>query len=562
MRATDADGNTATADFTVEVTDAPETAALTVIAPPDTGVDENAAYSGTVTLDGVPVGAVTWSKSGDDAGLFALTAAPDGSSATLELAAQDFEAPADVGPDNVYKVTVTATDADGNADAEAIAVTVRDVIEESTLTITGYADATVAENAPWTSATPAADGAIGAVTWSLDAAGADAGEFTIAPATGVVSLAARDFENITDADGDHVYEAVVRATDADGNAATARFTVEVTDETETEDLGITGLQDATVAENTAWGPVTATLTGSPVGAVTWTKSGADEALFTLRPAANGLSATLGLAAQDFEAAADEGADHGHEVTVTASDLDRNAASISITVEVTDEEEPPEAPAPPTLGAVTATGLVATWTEPGNSGPPIGDYDVRWRVDGSGDDAWTEIEDDTASTALMAALAGLAPNTSHEVQVRAENVEGPGAWSASGTATTDPEDSQSGRNAAPAFDGAPYGFELAENADGSTTAVAVGTVTATDADQDDEVRYLIAAGNGAGKFALGRSSGALTYVGGGEDFERTATPLAAFVLTVRALDGTDATDAVVTVAVTDLDEPPGRPMALN
>ena len=562
VRATDADGNTEAARFTVEVTDEPETAALTVIAPPDTAVDENAAYSGTVTLDGEPVGAVTWTKTGADAGLFTLRAAADGLSATLELAAQDFEAAADEGGNNVYGVTVTASDEDGNADAEAIAVTVRDVIEESTLAIGGYANATVAENAPWTSATPTVSGAIGAVTWSLDGAGADAGELAIAPATGVVSMVARDFEDAADANADNVYEAVVRVTDADDNTATARFTVEVTDEDEMVTLGITGLADAMVAENAAWGPVTATLTGDPAGAVTWTKSGADAALFTLVPAADGGSATLALGAQDFEAAADEGADHVHEVTVTATDADDNAASASITVEVTDVLEPPEAPDPPTLGAVTATGLVASWTEPGNTGPPISDYDVRWRESGSGDDAWTELEDATASTALMAALAGLEPSTSYEVQVRAENAEGPGDWSGSRAATTQAQDSQAGRNHAPVFVGVPYGFELAENADGRTTAVAVGTVSATDADEDDEVRYSIAAGNGAGRFAVGALSGALTYVGGGEDFERTATPLAAFVLTVRASDGTDATDATVTVAVTDLDEPPGQPAAVT
>lgn len=44
--------------------------------------------------------------------------------------------------------------------------------------------------------------------------------------------------------------------------------------------------------------------------------------------------------------------------------------------------------------------------------------------------------------------------------------------------------QGGTNEAPAFGESSYAFDLAENADGSSTAVGLGTVSATDADADD------------------------------------------------------------------------------
>ena len=103
--------------------------------------------------------------------------------------------------------------------------------------------------------------------------------------------------------------------------------------------------------------------------------------------------------------------------------------------------------------------------------------------------------------------------------------------------------------APAFLAPSYAFTLTENEDGSTTAVAVGGVAATDAD-GDAVVYSIVGGNTAGLFDVDPNTGALTYVGGGEDHEATAS----FNLTVRATDaGGLETDAAVAVTVTNVND---------
>ena len=86
--------------------------------------------------------------------------------------------------------------------------------------------------------------------------------------------------------------------------------------------------------------------------------------------------------------------------------------------------------------------------------------------------------------------------------------------------------------APAFGQAGYTFDLAENVDGSTDRVALGSVSATGPD-GGSVTYGIERGNAAGLFEIDGASGELFYTGGGEDYE---TDTRWYELTVRASDG--------------------------
>ena len=103
---------------------------------------------------------------------------------------------------------------------------------------------------------------------------------------------------------------------------------------------------------------------------------------------------------------------------------------------------------------------------------------------------------------------------------------------------------------PAFGSQFYAFDLAEDTDGSTDRISLGTVTATDPD-GGSVTYSIEGGNAAGLFEIDAASGELFYTGGGEDYETGAT---SYDLTVRASDGDQTTDTAVTVNVTDVDGP--------
>src|SRR5690606_20090905 len=67
------------------------------------------------------------------------------------------------------------------------------------------------------------------VTWSLTG-GADQALLTIDPVTGELTFhTAPDYESPADANGDNVYEVVVTATDAAGNAGTQTVTITVLD---------------------------------------------------------------------------------------------------------------------------------------------------------------------------------------------------------------------------------------------------------------------------------------------------------------------------------------------
>ena len=95
---------------------------------------------------------------------------------------------------------------------------------------------------------------------------------------------------------------------------------------------------------------------------------------------------------------------------------------------------PGKPPAPTVSAATPNSLTVEWMEPENTGPAITDYDVQYREGGSG--GFTDAQHE--GTALTATLTGLSPDTVYEVQVRARNATGTGAWSESGEGRTSPQ----------------------------------------------------------------------------------------------------------------------------
>ncbi len=78
---------------------------------------------------------------------------------------------------------------------------------------------------------------------------------------------------------------------------------------------------------------------------------------------------------------------------------------------------------PAVLAATPYSLTVSWGEP--AGGPFTDYDVRYRLAGSGG-AFTDVRHE--GTARNATITGLAPDTDYEIQVRARNASGPGEWS--------------------------------------------------------------------------------------------------------------------------------------
>ena len=107
------------------------------------------------------------------------------------------------------------------------------------------------------------------------------------------------------------------------------------------------------------------------------------------------------------------------------------AEQTFTVRVTDEREPPGIPEAPAFSGETADSLTVRWSEPENTGPPIMDYDVRYREGSRG--GFTDAQH--MGPGLSLTLDDLEPGTAYEVQVRATNDEGTSDWSDPGEGMT-------------------------------------------------------------------------------------------------------------------------------
>ena len=293
-----------------------------------------------------------------------------------------------------------------------------------------------------------------------------------------------------------------------------------------------------VAENTAAGENI----GSPVMAIdpdrdslAYSLEGTDAASFYIDPAIGQIQ-TSGPLNHEEQAS--------HSVTVKADDSRGGMATVAVTINVTDVPgEAPEKPDTPTVVAASSTSLAVNWVAPDNPGPPITDYDYRYKEPTAA--GWTEVTD-TAITQTNAIVSPLRSDTSYEVQVRAKNAEANGEWSDSGTGSTN----AGGANSAPVFtEGQSTTRSVIPNAQAGEH---VGPpVTATDADQGDTVTYSLQ-GADAASFEIEPQTGQITT--------RVALSSAqvgdTYSVTVIASDGTAEARITVTISVTA--SPPNNP----
>ena len=182
-----------------------------------------------------------------------------------------------------------------------------------------------------------------------------------------------------------------------------------------------------VAENSPAGasvgdPVAATDTDTLV----YSLGGDDFSLFSLDSGTGQISVAAGTDL-DYETKTT------YSVTVTAADTAGQTAEIDVTISVSDVAEPPGKPDAPSVSAKpgSSTELDVNWSAPANTGPPIDDYNVRYRV--AGETIFSAATFDGTGTSTT--IEGLTADTEYEVQVLAHNDEGYGAWSDSGTGST-------------------------------------------------------------------------------------------------------------------------------
>ena len=222
-----------------------------------------------------------------------------------------------------------------------------------------------------------------------------------------------------------VYRVQVRATNAEANSPWSPSGSGATDNY--APVFASATESRSLAENTPAGQsIGAAVSATDADAGTtlaYTLGGADAASFAIVSSSGQIRTRAGVS-YDYEAKSD------YTVTVTASD-GLATATATVTITVTDVAEPPSAPAAPSVSGVegSTTSLSVAWTAPANSGKPaISGYDLQYRQGTSG--SWTVGPADVTGTA--ATLTGLDGNLTYEVQVRATNADGDGAWSASGS----------------------------------------------------------------------------------------------------------------------------------
>ena len=339
VKATDADGIVGTLAIAVTVTNVNEAPTFDATATLAISVPE-----GTVGDIGSPVAAadpegaaLAYSLAGTDAAAFQVSASGQISLATGTIL--NHEQKSGYG----FDVVVSDGETPPLTATRAVTVTVTDVAES--LTIAGLADAAVAENAAYASATPTVSGHRGAVTWTKE--GDDAADFSIDADSGALSMIARDHEDPRDDDRDNVYEVTVKATDADGIVGTLAIAVTVTNVNEAPTFDATATLAISVPEGTVGDIGSPVAAADPEGAtLAYSLAGTDAASFVIDAETGQLSVPTG-ANLDYETK------RTYVFSVVASDGETLplTATRRVDVEVTDVFEPapprpPDDPLPP------------------------------------------------------------------------------------------------------------------------------------------------------------------------------------------------------------------------
>ena len=500
-------------------------------------VPENTVAVGTVRADNATTHSVANSADGaafeiDNAGALHFRDAPDYERPT-DVATSD---PPDSARNNVYVVTVVATAGSGGSARSArqtVTVTVTDTPFEAPAVTTAAVLSSTEISLSWSPRDNA-----GPPIQDYDVQYRRVGTSRFADADHRGSSTSTTLTDLTPATP---YEIQVRAVNANGPSPWSESIHATTNSNRAPEFAQSPMQ-RTLVENT--------LANRPVGAP----------LAATDPDPDSLTYRLGgrdAARFDFEATTAQlltrtGIEYDHEtratlnLTVTAEDDHGGRATAEVEVAVSDESEPPGEVSRPAVTASTLDSLTINWTVPDNTGPLIHDYDYRYRRDTGGQN-WTEITD-TPITATRITIGSLQAQTRYAVAVRARNDEGEGGWS-------DDEYGTTANNQAPIFnEGASTTRRLAENTSGT---YAIGQpVQAVDRD-GGTLRYSLE-GTAAGRFDIVEDTGQLrTQASEVYDHEDAAR----HQLTVRVADGQDGSATiVVTVAITDLREPPETPAA--
>ena len=529
-----------TITVTITVTDEnepPQITGDTTFSYPENGTDAVHTYAATDPESG----SITWSLTGDDAGDFSI-------SNTGELtfrASPDHEAPANTGANNIYEVTVQASDGT-HTGSLPVTVTVTNV-NEPPVFAKDTDTRTIAENTEAGEdigdAFTATDDDSATLTYTLE--GVDADSFQIIPTTGQIKTK----PGVTyDHETKPSYSVAVKADDSDGGSDTIDVTITVTDVNEAPEFPPTEDGARTVPENTAVGEDIGdafTATDDDSATLTYTLEGVDADSFQIIPTTGQIKTKPGVT-YDHETKP------SYSVAVKADDSDGGSDTIDVTITVTDVNEAPEFPSTET-GARSIPENTETNTNIGDpveaTDPDVGDT-LTYALDSIGSQSFSIV----LSTGQLQTKAALDKETKDSYSVTVSVRDSRDANGNTDTATDDTITvtiAVTGENEPPQITGDTT-FSYPENG-----TDAVHTYAATDPESSSITWSLT--GDDAGDFSIS-NTGELTFRET-PNFEAPADANTdnVYLVTVQASDGTNTAPENLTVAVTDVNEPPEFPL---
>ena len=322
VTAADPDGEIASVDVTIKVTDENEAPMIStgpsIVGPAMSYYAENDMVA-VASYEGAALNSPSWSLSGDDAEDFGISS--DGMLTFNNT--PDYEMPEDAGRNNVYDVTVKATDGT-NPVMKNVKVMVTNVDEPGEVSLSTMRPEVDTEV---TATLSDLDGMVSGEMWQW-AKSMDGTSFMD------ISGATMDIYSPVDTDEGYYLRATVMYTDGHGSGKeemmlTADKVVAVA-----MGLTVTGLPSVDYMENGTGSVANYTAVGPDASMATWSLGGDDAGAFSISSAGGVLS--FG-SAPDYENPTDTGMDNVYMVTIMADD-GTNEGRLDVTVTVTDVEE--------------------------------------------------------------------------------------------------------------------------------------------------------------------------------------------------------------------------------
>ncbi len=548
VRATSADGSTATQSYTITINDLDE---FDVTAISDTNaaanaVNENVAIGTTVGItafasDGdATTNGITYSLTDNAGGRFAINAT---TGVVTVAGALNFET------STSHSITVLATSADGSTATQSYTITINDV-DEFNITPVGDTDAaanSIAENAAAgtkvgiTAFASDGDATTNGVTYSL--ANDAGGRFVIDAVTGEVSIATGA---TFDRESESSITIGVTATSQDGSTTSRSFTIQIAD---VDEFDVSPINDTNAAANAVNENVAI---GTTVGITAFASDGdatTNGITYSLTDNAGGrfaINTTTGVVtvagALNFETST------SHSITVLATSADGSTATQSYTITINDLDE---------FGvtAISDTNAAAnSIAENAAAGTKVGITAFASDGDAATNGISYSLANDAGGRFVIDAVTGevsIATGATFDRESESSITIGVTATSQDGSTTSRSFTIQIAD--VDEFDVSPINDTNAA-ANAVNENVAIGTtvgITAFASDGDatnNGITYSLT-DNAGGRFAINATTGVVTVAGA---IDREAGATQAITVLATSADGSTATQSY-TITINDVDE---------